>query len=265
MTSGTVVRAESVQADHTAAGARVRTLLDSGPVGARLARRLVDVPPGSQLDGTAGSAGELWFVIEGTGQLDVDGHPGVAVRPDHGLWVPPGASYRLHADGLADLRLDAVTLPASVLPDTALPDTALPGATLPDATLEPADGAGPASDQGVPLACDLRDCEVETTGDRHFRVLFGPGRGCAVATQFVGEIPPGRAPDHSHPYDEVVLVLAGEGVVHVGGAEHAVSPGTCTHLPPGVLHCMENTGRTTMRVLGVFHPADSPAAKLEAH
>src|ERR1022692_360960 len=261
MTSGTVVRAESVQADHTAAGARVRTLLDSGPVGARLARRLVDVPPGSQLDGTAGSAGELWFVIEGTGQLDVDGHPGVAVRPDHGLWVPPGASYRLHADGLADLRLDAVTLPASVLPDTALPDTALPGATLPDATLEPADGAGPASDQGVPLACDLRDCEVETTGDRQFRVLFGPGRGCVVATQFVGEIPPGRAPDHSHPYDELVLVLEGDGVLRTGGRDHVLAPGTCAHLPPGQLHSLENPGPATLRVLGVFHPADSPAAK----
>src|SRR5258708_4791547 len=61
-------------------------------------------------------------------------------------------------------------------------------------------------------ASDLAACEVETTGDRKFRVLFGPGRGCSVATQFVGEIPPGRAPDHSHPYDEVVLVLAGEGV-----------------------------------------------------
>jgi mannose-6-phosphate isomerase-like protein (cupin superfamily) len=246
MTSGTVVRAEAVQADRTATGARVRTLLDSGPTGERLARRLVDVPPGSQLDGTAGAAGELWFVIEGTGLLDVDGHRSIGVRPDHGLWIPPGANYRLHADGSADLRLDTVMLP----------DAVLPGAVLP---------GDPAADHGAPLVCDLSDCAVETTGDRHFRVLFGPGQGCAVATQFVGEIPPGRAPDHSHPYDEVVLVLEGEGVVHVGGAEHAVSAGTCTHLPPGVLHCMENTGRTTMRVLGVFHPADSPAAKLQTH
>ena len=35
------------------------------------------------------------------------------------------------------------------------------------------------------------------------------------------------------------------------------------HLPPGLVHCLENTGSATMRVLGVFHPADSPAAKLE--
>lgn len=250
MTSA-VVRAEDVHADRTATGARVRILMESGSGGISLARRLVDVPPGSQFDGVAGTAGELWFVIDGGGRLDVISSPGVAVRPDQGFWIPPGARYQLHSDGPADLRLDAVTLPT---------------ATLPTATREPADRAGAqAVDPGLPLVRDLHECEVETTGNRQFRVLFGPGRGCAVATQFVGEIPPGRAPDHSHPYDEVVLVLEGAGVVHVGGTVHAISPGTCTHLQPGQLHCLENTGPIPMRVLGVFHPADSPAAKLEAH
>lgn len=243
MTSA-VVRAEDVHAERTATGARVRILHESGSGGASLARRLVDVPPGSQLDGLAGTGGELWFVIEGSGRLDIEGHPAMPLGPDRGLWIPAGAWYRLHSDGPADLRLDAVTLPEATPPTAALPT---------------------ATDPSPPLVRDLADCEVETTGDRHFRVLFGPGLGCAVATQFVGEIPPGRAPDHSHPYDEVVLVLEGEGVVHVGGADHPVSAGTCTHLRPGQRHCLENTGPMTMRVLGVFHPADSPAAKLEAH
>ena len=70
-----------------------------------------------------------------------------------------------------------------------------------------------------PRLSELAGCEVERTGDRRFRVLMGPGRGCEAATQFVGEIPPGRAPEHSHPYDEVVLVLDGEGVAHAGGRE----------------------------------------------
>ncbi len=244
MNSAIVVRAADIPADRTAAGASVRLLLDASASpaapghAAGLIRRLVDVPPRAQFDGVAGAAGELWYVIEGSGRLDVAGHPRLPLQADHGVWVPPGARYQLTAEGLADLRLDAVTLPSAVTPGPAA-----------------ADASGPA-------ACDLRGCEVETTGDRKFRVLFGPGRGCAVATQFVGEIPPGRASDHSHPYDEMVLILAGEGVVHVGGADHALAPGTCTHLPPGQLHCLENTGTAVMRVLGVFHPADSPAAKL---
>nr|MDQ2876074.1 cupin domain-containing protein [Actinomycetota bacterium] len=122
----------------------------------------------------------------------------------------------------------------------------------------------------------------EVTGGRSFRVLFGPGTGYPAATQFVGEIPPGRAPDHSHAYDEVVLVLAGEGVVYLvadepygeirlalagedavylGVATYPLRPGSCLHLPPGQRHCLENTGPSTLRVLGVFHPGGSPAAK----
>ena len=61
----------------------------------------------------------------------------------------------------------------------------------------------------------------------------------------------------------MVLILQGEGIAHIGGAEHPLSAGTCAHLPPGLVHCLENTGSAMMRVLGVFHPADSPAAKLE--
>lgn len=253
MSSATVVRAADVQPARTATGASVRLLLDAsaapgsttpGP-GPGLVRRLVDVPPRARFDGVAGVAGELWFVIEGSGRLDAGGHPGLPLSADHGVWIPPGAPFRLSAEGPAGLRLDAVTLPAAA-------DSAPDGSTPADSAL----------DGSTPAACDLRGCEVETTGDRQFRVLFGPGRGCAVATQFVGEIPPGRAPEHSHPYDEMVLILQGEGVVHVGGADHVLAPGTCTHLPPGQPHCLENTGTGTLRVLGVFHPADSPAAKL---
>lgn len=249
MSSATVVRAADVQPARTATGASVRLLLDAsaapGSTAPGLVRRLVDVPPRARFDGVAGVAGELWYVIEGSGRLDVGGHPGLPLSADHGAWIPPGAPFRLSAEGPADLRLDVVTLPPAA---ARAPDDSTPAGSTP---------AG-----STPAACDLRGCEVETTGDRQFRVLFGPGRGCAAATQFVGEIPPGRAPEHSHPYDEMVLILQGEGVVHVGGADHVLTPGTCTHLPPGQLHCLENTGTGTLRVLGVFHPADSPAAKL---
>jgi quercetin dioxygenase-like cupin family protein len=205
-----------------------------------LVRRTISVAPGSRFAGTAGSGGELWFMIAGSGRLDTGG-PGprdVPVARDTGLWLPPRCRYRLDAD--SDVRLDAVALPATELP-----------------AAEP----GPAAAAQEPRIVQLGDCEVEQTGDRRFRVLFGPGRGCEAATQFVGEIPPGRAPVHSHPYDEVVLVLDGAGVAHAGGTDQALAPGTRVHLPRGVPHCLENTGRDSLVVLGVFHPGGSPAAK----
>jgi len=32
-------------------------------------------------------------------------------------------------------------------------------------------------------------------------------------------IAPGRAPDHSHIYDEIVYIIDGEGILHLGGQE----------------------------------------------
>ena len=209
---------------------------DPGRAATGLVRRMINVAPGSRFEGTAGSGGELWFMIAGSGRLDTGG-PGprdVPVARDTGMWVPPRCRYRLDAD--SDVRLDAVALPATELP-----------AAEPETT--------------ATRIVQLGDCEVEQTGDRRFRVLFGPGRGCAAATQFVGQIPPGRAPEHSHPYDEVVLILDGEGVAHAGGTDQALAPGTRVHLPRGLPHCLENTGRDTLVVLGVFHPGGSPAAK----
>ncbi len=236
MTRGAVVRADQIPAEPGSGGASVRRLLDTGAGGPGLVRRLVDVPPGSSFAGTARDAGELWFVVGGSGQLAIGGRPGTALRADRAVWVPAGSGFDVQAGDGAQLRLDIVALPEDAPP------------------------ADPASRD--PQTSDFVDCEIETTGDRQFRVLFGPGHGCSVATQFVGEIPPGRAPEHSHPYDEVVLILRGTGTAHVGGAEQPLAPGTCLHLPPGLPHCLENTGSDQLRVLGVFHPADSPASKL---
>jgi mannose-6-phosphate isomerase-like protein (cupin superfamily) len=206
---------------------------------------MVDVPASGEFAGTAGAGGELWFVVWGTAELSTDRGPEAELSQDRGLWMPPGVTYQVTVGSAEPLRLDVVTLPSGIGEPASRPDAA-----------------------GVPRSprtADLADCDVETTGDRKFRVLFGPGRGCEVATQFVGEIPPGRAPEHSHPYDELVMILAGVGVAHLGGAEHPLEPGTYLHLPPGLLHCLENTGSRSLRVLGVFHPADSPAAKLLSH
>jgi quercetin dioxygenase-like cupin family protein len=85
--------------------------------------------------------------------------------------------------------------------------------------------------------------------------------GCLDVTQFVGVIPSGRAPDHSHTYDEVVYVVEGEGTLHVGDRRTPIAEGSCIHLPPLVMHCLENTADRPMRVLGVFHPSGDPASR----
>lgn len=102
--------------------------------------------------------------------------------------------------------------------------------------------------------------ETETaTAGRQFQLLATPAIGCASVTQFIGIIPVGRAPDHFHTYEEVVYVLEGHGALHIDDETEELLEGSVVHLPARLVHCLENVGPGTMRVLGVFRPAGSPA------
>lgn len=96
----------------------------------------------------------------------------------------------------------------------------------------------------------------QQTGDRWYAELVQ-----AEVTQFVGSIPPGRAPDHFHLYEEVICILGGEGIMHAGDSSTPVGAGSCIFLPIRQRHCLENTGSGELRLLGVFYPAGSPAVR----
>jgi mannose-6-phosphate isomerase-like protein (cupin superfamily) len=112
------------------------------------------------------------------------------------------------------------------------------------------------ADRATHAVVSLADADPgAATAGRMFRLL-APSPS---ATQFVGYIPAGRAPDHFHRYDEVVYVLEGTGALHVDGESAPLRPGSCIHLPARLVHALENDGPGTMQVLGVFRPAGSPA------
>lgn len=102
----------------------------------------------------------------------------------------------------------------------------------------------------------LADQKIQHTGDRWYAELVQ-----AEVTQFVGSIPPGRAPDHFHLYEEVICILEGEGIMHAGESSTPVAAGSCIFLPIRQRHCLENTGSGELRLLGVFYPAGSPAVR----
>jgi quercetin dioxygenase-like cupin family protein len=165
-------------------------------------------------------ADELVFVLNGTGSAQIGGDE-PALRPGISLFIPAGTSWTANGDAQA----------ISVLVHE--PD---------------------ASDGPSVVDCDEVEKGTATAG-RQF-ILGAP---CASATQFIGLIPPGRAPDHFHYYDEVIYVLEGEGYLDISGDQAPIRAGTCIHLPKTLVHSLANTGDSEMRVLGVFRPAGSPA------
>ena len=110
----------------------------------------------------------------------------------------------------------------------------------------------------APTRVRLADQPVQKTGDRWYRELIQ-----SEITQFVGSIPPGRAPDHFHLYEEVLCILEGSGFLWAGNSKTPIGPGSCVYLPKRQIHCVENTTSDELRLLGVFYPAGSPSVRYE--
>jgi mannose-6-phosphate isomerase-like protein (cupin superfamily) len=119
--------------------------------------------------------------------------------------------------------------------------------------------AGPARTP-APTRVRLHDQPVQKTGDRWYRELIQ-----SEITQFVGSIPPGRAPDHFHLYEEMLCILQGSGFLWAGESKTPIARGSCIYLPKKQVHCVENTTSGELRLLGVFYPAGSPSVRYEVH
>jgi mannose-6-phosphate isomerase-like protein (cupin superfamily) len=174
---------------------------------------------------------EVLYVLSGSGSAS-----GFALTPDTGLYLPPATSLEVTAT-------EALTLVSSRCPDD--------GATL--------EGYEPG--HGSPFAVAMHDRPVQRTGDRWYREVINADAGSTQVTQFVGGIPPGRAPDHFHLYEEVIVILDGTGEMWAGSSHAPIETGSCIFLPHGQVHCVENRGAGEMRLLGVFYPAGSPAVR----
>jgi mannose-6-phosphate isomerase-like protein (cupin superfamily) len=101
---------------------------------------------------------------------------------------------------------------------------------------------------------------IQQTGDRSYQELIQ-----SDITQFVGSIPPGRAPDHFHHYEEMLCILDGYGTMWAGTTSAPIERGSCIYLPRRQVHCVENRSSGALRLLGVFYPAGSPAVRYGVH
>jgi mannose-6-phosphate isomerase-like protein (cupin superfamily) len=213
--------------------AETKVIVGASTGSARLEQRVVRFAVGrsypQQLDGVQG----ILYVVSGHGRLEVEDEQH-ELEAEAGAYLRGGETFVIDNPGPDELLTVLVLAPAL-------------------------NGAPPSPD---PRVVRYRDRPSLPAGkDREFRYLVHRDTGCPDVTQFIGSIPPGRAPEHSHVYDEVLFVLEGRGKVHVEGRELPIGPGTCMHLPPLLEHALENESESPMRVLGVFHPSGDPASR----
>ncbi|MDX6538784.1 MAG: hypothetical protein QOI71_394 [Gaiellales bacterium] len=221
--------------DHD--GVETRTTIDSTCGCQALVQSVVSFPIGRSQGSAMAGHEQSMFVLSGTATLYLDGLGHHELTPDTAAYIASGESYSIENDGPDPLVVLVVDAPT------------------------PADGDTPTLGSRKFTVNFATQPDEEAGIGRTFRLLVDPAVGCAGFTQFMGEIPVGRAPDHSHTYDEVVYVVAGRGFLHMAGETRPIQAGSCIYLPPLHMHCLENTGDGPMRVLGVFQPAGSPAAR----
>jgi len=194
--------------------------------------RVLEFRPGTSPALQNDASDEVLYLVEGNCTVVIEGNA-YELEPATGVYVRPRQSWHIETQ-------DVARFVSSQCPETE------------------------GSTHQAPPIVRLSDRRSLPTADRWYRVLVDHEVGSEQVTQFVGSIPPGRAPDHFHEYEEVLFILRGEGRMWAGETNTPIGPGSCVYLPKRQVHCVENTGSGELRLLGLFYPAGSPAVRYEA-
>ncbi|MHA1543669.1 MAG: cupin domain-containing protein [Alphaproteobacteria bacterium] len=185
-----------------------------------------------------GRSDVLIFVTGGTGRAIIGGKS-FDLEPKSGLYVRPNEAVQISPKGPMKALL-------TICPED---PTFRVMKTMPNLF----DGDYPTRLVGIDPA------KTEAMGERFFQVLVSKQIGSENVTQFIGEIPLGKAPSHHHLYEEAIYVLEGTGKMWTGEESAPVKAGSIIFLPAKQEHALECTSLGGLKVAGHFYPAGSPA------
>ncbi len=99
-------------------------------------------------------------------------------------------------------------------------------------------------------AVDLSDGQTVVGATK--QLLLGPAEGAPTfAVRLFTLTPGGHTPQHSHPFEHGVVVLAGQGELVTPEAVHPLAPSTAAYVAPAEKHQFRNTGSEPFRFLCV--------------
>ena len=82
--------------------------------------------------------------------------------------------------------------------------------------------------------------------------LVGADHGGAGVCVIFVDAPPGRGPGpHTHPYEEILIILEGEATFEISGDEVVAVAGDVAIVPAGTPHAFKNTGHGPLRQIDI--------------
>lgn len=93
---------------------------------------------------------------------------------------------------------------------------------------------------------------------RESRILVSPERfNSQHMFVSLNELFPGAAHEtHTHPVDELFIVLEGEGIHEEGGGKYPIGPMSAVYIPRGTLHRTQGLGETRLKLIVIKAPPE---------
>lgn len=187
-----------------------------------------------------GGSAVVLTVAAGEGTVNISGHH-VEVGPQTGISVRAGETFALTARGAVGLRCFVSVSPQA------------PEGPQVVAMRDNFDAA-------YPQRCAVIDpAQRQAMAERFFQMMVDHRHGSQVLTQFIGEIPRSKAAPHRHLYEEVLMIVRGDGVMWTEGEKYPVQAGDIIFLPRKQVHSLESTAQEGMLVAGLICPGNNPA------
>jgi len=93
---------------------------------------------------------------------------------------------------------------------------------------------------------------------RDHKMIIGPQKfGSSQNMCFgVAEFPARtHAPGHVHQNEEeIIYIISGKGEMYFDGVPEELKPGVCVYVPSGVVHSINNTSNSILKMAYVFSP-----------
>ncbi len=217
-----------------------RSIIDASDGAQYQAMFMIEVGPGLSPWIAFGDRHVALLLSDGEGELEIAGEQ-FDMKAVMGAYAKPGEAIRLQNRHGRSMKVFASVGPTVDAPTWPEQPPSVFGTAYPQRTIA------------------LDATQRQAMGERYFQMLVDRRHGSTLLTQFIGEIPRGKALPHRHLYEESLIVVAGEGMMWTEGRKAPVNTGDVIFLPRKQLHSLECTSDTPMLVVGVIYPGDNPA------